>query len=104
MAVSHMKPPKSLWRDKNLPAAAPCPLYLHGGGFVLEAADYHDSNAMRYAKEVGCRVVFPLCRLAPQHPFPTFFSYVNNIPISSLRPLLCPTFRPHPNFLVCSAN
>ena len=26
----------------------------------------------------------------------TFFSYVNNIPISSLRPLLCPTFRPHP--------
>ena len=26
-----------------------------------------------YAKEVGCRVVFPLYRLAPKHPFPTFF-------------------------------
>lgn len=98
MAVSHMKPPKSLWRDKeltvsaheinsydgekitcfvlsprDLPATDPCLLYLHGGGFVLEAAGYHYSNAMRYAKEVGCRVVFPLYRLAPQHPFPTFF-------------------------------
>ncbi|MBR6574203.1 MAG: alpha/beta hydrolase [Clostridia bacterium] len=98
MAVPHMKPPKSLWRDneltvsthevssydgetitcfvlspRNLPADAPCLLYLHGGGFVLEAAGYHYSNAMRYAKEVGCRVVFPLYRLAPQYPFPVFF-------------------------------
>ena len=98
MAVPHMKPPKSLWRDKeldvtthavtsydgekitcfvlspkNLPAKAPCLIYLHGGGFVLEAAGYHYSNAMRYAKEVGCKVVFPQYRLAPQHPHPVFF-------------------------------
>mgnify|MGYP003313468996 FL=1 len=98
MSVPHMKPSKALWRDreldvttheiesydgekinafllspKNLPAKAPCLIYLHGGGFVLEAAGYHYSNAMRYAKEVGCRVVFPLYRLAPQHPFPAFF-------------------------------
>ncbi len=98
MSVPHMKPPKSLWRDKELdvatheitsydgakiscfmlspkklPEKAPCLIYLHGGGFVLEAAGYHYSNAVRYAKEVGCRVVFPLYRLAPQHPFPAFF-------------------------------
>ena len=98
MSVPHMKPPKSLWRDKELdvttreitsydsekitcfvlspknpPAKAPCLIYLHGGGFVLEAAGYHYANAMRYAKEVGCKVVFPLYRLAPQHPFPVFF-------------------------------
>lgn len=98
MAVPHMKPPKTLWRDKeldvtthevisydgekitcfvlspkNLPAKAPCLIYLHGGGFVLEAAGYHYSNAMRYAKEVGCKVVFPQYRLAPQHPHPVFF-------------------------------
>jgi len=98
MSVPHMKPPKSLWRDqevevtthdittydgekitcfvmspKGLPAKAPCLIYLHGGGFVLEAAGYHYGNAMRYAKDVGCRVVFPLYRLAPQHPFPAFF-------------------------------
>ena len=40
---------------------------------MLEAAGYHYANALRYAKEVGCRVVFPLYRLAPKHPFPTFF-------------------------------
>jgi len=97
MAVPHMKPPKSLWKDaqlqvtthtvaveggeiscfvispKALPEKAPCLFYIHGGGFVLEAAGYHYGNAMRYAKEVGCKVVFPLYRLAPRHPFPTFF-------------------------------
>ena len=98
MAAAHMKPPKFLWRDKELdvttheipcgdgariscfvlspkelPDKAPCLLYFHGGGFVLEAAGYHYANAMRYAREVGCRVVFPLYRLAPGHPFPVFF-------------------------------
>lgn len=98
MSVPYMKPPKSLWRDpgldvttyevtsyggekitcfvlspKNLSAKAPCLIYLHGGGFVLEAAGYHYSNAIRYAKEVGCKVVFPLYRLAPKHPHPVFF-------------------------------
>ena len=98
VAVPYMKPPKTLWRDKdldvttheitsfdgqaitcfvlsprNLHKKAHCLIYFHGGGFVLEAAGYHYSNAMRYAKEVECKVVFPLYRLAPQHPFPTFF-------------------------------
>lgn len=98
LAVPHMKPPKALWRDaaldittheipsydgqkipcfiltpRNLPTKAPCLIYLHGGGFVLEAAGYHYKNAMRYAKEAGCKVVFPQYRLAPQHPHPVFF-------------------------------
>jgi len=98
MAVPHMKPPGFLRRDreldvtshriacrdgtsiscfvlspKGLPQKAPCLIYLHGGGFVLEAAGYHYANAMRYAKEVGCKVVFPLYRLAPAHPHPVFF-------------------------------
>ena len=98
MSVPHMKPPKALWRDpdldvnthkvtsfdgneiscfllspKELPEKAPCLLYLHGGGFVLEAAGYHYTNAMRYAKELGCKVVFPQYRLAPQNPHPVFF-------------------------------
>ena len=98
VSVPHMKPPRFLWRDKALdvtvhdiaafdgekipcfvlspkylPEKAPCLMYFHGGGFVLEAAGYHYRNAIRYAKEVGCRVVFPLYRLAPRHPFPAFF-------------------------------
>jgi len=93
-----MKPPRFLWKDpeldvtshevrsydgaciscfmitpKRLDKKAPCLIYLHGGGFVLEAAGYHYGNAMRYAKEVGCKVIFPQYRLAPQNPHPVFF-------------------------------
>lgn len=98
MAVPHMKPPRFLWKDpeldvtsyevrsydgacipcfvitpKRLDKKAPCLIYLHGGGFVLEAAGYHYGNAMRYAKEVSCKVIFPQYRLAPQNPHPVFF-------------------------------
>ena len=98
MAVPHMKPPKYIYRDKELDVHryeiksydgekiecfimspkplsgdAPCLIYIHGGGFVLAAAGYHYKNAMRYAKEVGCKVVFVNYRLAPKHPHPVFF-------------------------------
>ena len=98
MAVPHMKTPKFIYHDKELdvvrheiksydgkkiecflmsPKAiaenAPCLIYIHGGGFVLAAAGYHYKNAMRYAKKVGCKVLFVNYRLAPQHPHPVFF-------------------------------
>lgn len=98
MAGSHMKAPRSIYRDaelditrhevisydgeklecflmspKSIEAPAPCLLYIHGGGFVLEAAGYHYKNAMRYAKESGCKVMFVNYRLAPKHPHPVFF-------------------------------
>ena len=98
MAVPFMKPPKYIWGDKELdvsryeipsydgesvefflmsPKSAkgsvPCLIYIHGGGFVLAAAGYHYKNAMRYAKEVGCKVIFVNYRLAPEHPHPVFF-------------------------------
>lgn len=41
--------------------------------FIFAAAGYHYKNAMRYAKEVGCKVVFVHDRLAPQNPHPVFF-------------------------------
>lgn len=98
MAVPHMKTPKYIFKDKELDVSrheiesydgeriecflmspkaikekAPCLIYIHGGGFVLAAAGYHYKNAMRYAKEVCCRVVFVNYRLAPQNPHPVFF-------------------------------
>ena len=98
MAVPHMKTPKFIFRDNDLNVSrhdvesydgekiecflmspksvtenAPCLIYIHGGGFVLAAAGYHYKNAMRYAKEVGCKVVFVNYRLAPQNPHPVFF-------------------------------
>ena len=87
-----MKVPKFLWNDpeldvqvqkipgyqdgeievyiltpKKLKAPMPCLIDYHGGGFVLEGAEYHYRLAMTYAKETPCKVVF----VAPAHPFPT---------------------------------
>ena len=98
MAVPYMKTPKYVFKDKELEVSrhelesydgariesflispgslednAPGLIYIHGGGFVLAAAGYHYKNAMRYAKEVGCKVVFVNYRLAPQNPHPVFF-------------------------------
>jgi len=98
VAVPNMKTPKFIYKDKSLDVtrheiesydggqiecflmspkalaeSAPCLIYIHGGGFVLAAAGYHYKNAMRYVKEVGCKVVFVNYRLAPQNPHPVFF-------------------------------
>ena len=96
--VPHMKPPRCFFRDKELDVTrhevtsydgaknecfllspggiadnAPCLIYIHGGGFVLAAAPYHYKNAMRYAKEVGCKLLFVNYRLAPRHRHPVFY-------------------------------
>lgn len=98
MAVPNMKTPRFIYRDKELDVSryeiesydgvaiecflmspkeigenAPCLIYIHGGGFVLAAAGYHYKNAMRYAKDVGCKLLFVNYRLAPQNPHPVFF-------------------------------
>ena len=98
IAVPNMKTPRFIFKDKTLDVRryeienydgkniecffmspkdvkdnSPCLIYIHGGGFVLSAAGYHYKNAMRYAKQVGCKVVFVNYRLAPQNPHPVFF-------------------------------
>ncbi len=98
LAVPFMKAPKCIYKDKTLNTVrceiasydgekiecflfspkgigenAPCLIYIHGGGFVLPAAGYHYKNAMRYAKETGCKVWFVNYRLAPKYPHPVFF-------------------------------
>ena len=98
LAVPHMKPPRCLYHDemlgvtrheiqsydgemiecflispKHAEGDLPCLIYIHGGGFVLSAASYHYKNAMHYAKEIGCRVVFVNYRLAPGYAHPVFF-------------------------------
>lgn len=96
LAQKHMPVPKFLWKDpeldvqmqkiagyqgdeievyimtpKALTAPMPCLINYHGGGFVLEGAEYHYRLAMTYAKEVKCNVIFVRYRLAPNYPFPT---------------------------------
>lgn len=98
MAVPHMKTPKWVFKDKAVAACrysvksfdggevecilmspvairepSPCLIYIHGGGFVLPAAAYHYKNAMRYAREALCKVLFVNYRLAPHYKHPVFF-------------------------------
>ncbi len=98
LALKHMNVPKWIYHDKEVDVCrfeiarkndekieaflmscksasekSPCLIYFHGGGFVLPAADYHYRNAMLYAKEAGCRVLFVNYRLAPKYPYPVFF-------------------------------
>lgn len=89
-----MKPPKWLWRDKEIsvrretiggykgepievfvmePQNIPtenCLVYFHGGGFFFEGAGYHYKNAKSYILNIPCKVIFVQYRLAPKHPFP----------------------------------
>jgi acetyl esterase/lipase len=45
-------------------------LYLHGGGFVLGAADQQDESLWATACEASVAVVGVDYRLAPEHPYP----------------------------------
>lgn len=60
-------------RPQDLPASAPALVYYHGGAFVFRHFPRHIDNAVRYAREAHCLVVFVDYRLAPVHPFPTAF-------------------------------
>jgi triacylglycerol lipase len=53
-------------------AAAPRPMYLHihGGGYVLGAPEINDLSNRALALDVGCIVVAPAYRLAPETRFP----------------------------------
>ncbi len=45
-------------------------LWIHGGGFTVGNPKESDPLLTRIAEEVGCLVVSPGYRLAPEHPFP----------------------------------
>ncbi|MDA1077250.1 MAG: alpha/beta hydrolase fold domain-containing protein, partial [Proteobacteria bacterium] len=49
-------------------ANQPAVLWIHGGGYILGAAD--DERAKRIAHTLDCTVVSVEYRLAPEHPFP----------------------------------
>jgi len=45
-------------------------LYLHGGSFIYGSESSHGELCSRLALASRAKVVFPLYRLAPEHPFP----------------------------------
>ncbi len=48
----------------------PAHVLFHAGGFCYGGAAELDSLAAEYARAVGCVVVVPSYRLAPEHPYP----------------------------------
>lgn len=66
--------PVRLYRPQNLEAqAAPCVVYLHGGGWIVGDLESHDFITAALAVDVGCVVIAVDYRLAPEHPFPAPF-------------------------------
>ena len=65
--------PVQIIRPGNLEAACAALIYFRGGAFVIKHAPQHLENAVRYAREAGCCVVFVEYRLAPVHRFPAGF-------------------------------
>jgi acetyl esterase/lipase len=54
----------------DAPGPHPCVYWIHGGGMVIGSADEEDLTAQRFVDELGCVVVAPEYRLAPEHPYP----------------------------------
>lgn len=86
MAANAVEPPPSdvEVREERVPSAAgevpvfvhrrpseetqPCLLWMHGGGYILGAAQ--EDRARGIAENLDCTVVSVEYRLAPEHPFP----------------------------------
>jgi acetyl esterase len=66
--------PTMLVKPQQPQTAMPALVYFHGGAFVMEGAPAHFENAVRYAAEAACTVVYVEYRLAPQHVFPAGFN------------------------------
>jgi acetyl esterase len=63
--------PIRLYRPESAGAgAAPCLVWLHGGGFVIGSIDTSDGTCRALANRTGAVVVSVDYRLAPEDPFP----------------------------------
>ncbi|MBV7504356.1 alpha/beta hydrolase [Bacillus sp. sid0103] len=58
--------PKERAEQKLLPGL----LFIHGGGYIIGAAENEDPICYRFVTEANCVIVSVNYRLAPEHPFP----------------------------------
>lgn len=60
-----------IYEPKNCNETLPCIYFLHGGGFVFNAAFHHFSLARRFTRELKIKTILADYRLAPKYKFPT---------------------------------
>lgn len=72
-SVDGYRVPLLIITPENSSSPSAALVYYHGGAFVLKHAPPHIDNAVRYAREANCRVIFVDYRLAPKFPFPAGF-------------------------------
>lgn len=60
----------AIWADPDGGVTDRALLYVHGGGYVIGAAEYDRNLCGQLAKAIGCRVLILDHRLAPEHPHP----------------------------------
>jgi len=71
-SVDTERPPvrlRTYW-NVDADAFAPVVVWLHGGGFALGFCEIDDELCSWLAAEVGCHVIAPEYRLAPEDPYP----------------------------------
>ncbi len=60
----------AIWAEPDGGVTDRALLYVHGGGYVIGAAEYYRNMCGHLAKAIGCRVLILDYRLAPEHPHP----------------------------------
>jgi len=60
-----------IYEPKDCKEILPCLYFIHGGGFVFNAAPHHFALARRFTQELKVKTVLVDYRLAPKHKFPT---------------------------------
>lgn len=84
-----------IYRPKMSQGILPGLLYLHYGGYTIGSPEHEDDMCYRYVKEVGCVIISPEYRLAPENPAPaayedcytTFLWFVENAPELGVDPM-----------------
>ena len=61
---------RTLWYGSDDQTVQPVLFDMHGGGFILMHADSDEPMNLRFADQVGCKVISVDYAKAPEHPFP----------------------------------
>jgi acetyl esterase/lipase len=59
-----------VYRPAGSTDVAPALLWIHGGGYVMGAAQHDDGLCRRFSSRLGITVASVEYRLAPEHPYP----------------------------------